>query len=368
MNRILCIRTHGIGDALLTTPAIRALRNAHPAARIDVMVGSAASRAYRGNPHIDSLIEVPDSILFRKALIRLILLAEKIRAHRYDAVICFSRSELAHAFARFTGIPIRAGLIRSQGGRFLNYPLVSICGDAGQVRYEARDYIELALKLGVPRSAVSADIVLPEIEIGRGKACLAPTFASAPVTMFIGGGRNPGGISNQKRWEPKYFVELANLISKELFRQVTLTGSKEDMEEIKDLLPLFPEGTCRNSAGNPLDMADLLKHSAALVTVDSFPIHIAPAIGCPMVCLFGPTHPDALLPDDRKHIRIVNAGLECSPCFWQSKPIKQKKRVAMPPCLIDPDALVAPCMRNIKPWMALDALKELLNTEEGCRP
>ena len=275
----------------------------------------------------------------------------------------FSRSESAHIFSRALSIPVRTGLAREGGGRHLTDPVYITWPDRDSVTYEGADYLKLAVQIGADEKA-PLDLVIDTVISGPAdnEPLIAPSGNYPPIILFMGGGMNPGGNSPLKRWPVKNYIELSHMIKNRMGRAVILTGSKNDLEKVSPFLHEFPEETVNEMGrGGPLDIMRFFEKSAALVSVDSFPLHVALASGFAVLAIFGPTHPAALIGPHAPNCRVVRFALECSPCFWQSKPIKKTHRPnPMPSCDKEPGAITPPCIRNVTPSMVFEVLKDLI--------
>ncbi|MDO8786022.1 MAG: glycosyltransferase family 9 protein, partial [Syntrophales bacterium] len=124
---------------------------------------------------------------------------------------------------------------------------------------------------------------------------------------------NPIAFWETKLWEEEKFARLCDLITEELKVKVIFTGSK--FEEIRRLQSLMTLPSINLGGGTTLrDLAYLYRLAALLVTTDSGPMHLAAAMGTPVVALFGPTDPSLTGPFGQGHT-VMRKGLPCSPCF-----------------------------------------------------
>jgi 3-deoxy-D-manno-octulosonic-acid transferase/heptosyltransferase-1 len=118
-----------------------------------------------------------------------------------------------------------------------------------------------------------------------------------------------------KLWEPERFAVLADRVTDELSCEVVFTGSNKDRNVIEDISKKMKRRPINLAGRTSLkQLACLFTGCAVLVTTDTGPMHIAAAMGCRVVALFGPTAPWRTGPYGQSH-KVIRADLECSPCF-----------------------------------------------------
>ncbi|MEM4254075.1 MAG: lipopolysaccharide heptosyltransferase II [Candidatus Woesearchaeota archaeon] len=294
MVRKICIfKTGAIGDVLMTTPLLRALRKRFSRARIDYWVGEWSAPVLENNPHIDRVISFNERPFYKKNLIAINNIARKIRNEKYDLMIILDFSYLANMFGTLCKVPIRIGFDRNGEGfpNTLNAPY-------GKRMHDVDSYLEIARVVG------SKSICQKEIELfltndeerfarmffRKHKLNPARTIAIAP-----GGAKNPGMTLNIKRWPAERFAKLAERLSKRGF-QILLVGGPDDIdaaEIVKERVPNAVDATGKTSLRKT---AALIKRCRRLVCNDSGLMHIASAVNTPVTAIFGPTDPIKLAP------------------------------------------------------------------------
>ena len=138
---------------------------------------------------------------------------------------------------------------------------------------------------------------------------------------------NPMARWETKLWENDRFADLADRIQKDLSCEVIFTGSRRDRPVIDQIIGSMEERACNLAGRTSLkELACLYSKCRLAITTDTGPMHIAAAMGCPVVALFGPTAPWRTGPYGNGH-RIIRTEIECSPCF--------KKKCARKTCMKD---------------------------------
>ncbi|GAC1343348.1 MAG: lipopolysaccharide heptosyltransferase II [Myxococcales bacterium] len=307
LRRILVIRLTALGDVLLATPAVRALREAHPRARIDWLTQAAYAPLLEGLPFVDQVLRYERSR--DRGVAGTLRLFRTLRARGYDAVVDLQRKPRTAIIAAASGAGVRTaahrrtfrGLLAAGMGR--DRPLR---GPHQTVRY-ASAVAPLGAGQGVPGP----------LQIGLSPAVRAE--AEAEVDKLLGGPRQPmvalapGAAHATKRWSPLRFAEVGSQLAAG-GRDLVLVGGPADAAELDELragLGALPAIDAR-WLGLPA-LAVLLSRCAVVLSNDSGPVHLAQAVGTPVVDVFGPTEPLRWAPRGPR-ARVVTLQLSCSPC------------------------------------------------------
>ncbi len=350
--RILIVKTHAIGDLLLTTPAIRDIRRAYPQAHIALLVGKWSAPAVHANPHLDELIEVDDTVFLGRPRLHLLTqLLFRLRRLRFDKAFVFHPSPLVHLFTRLAGIPVRYGLASARGGRHLT---AAVPERLGPDDYYPENFLRVAALDGVPTGAP-----VPEVHPAPGDDAEADEALRAaggnPGADFVlvapGGGRNSKDDVPAKRWPVEYFVAVV----RELGRtrpglQVVVTGAGSDRAETGVLAAAVPDVLDLTGKTSMRTLFSLTRRARAVLCNDTALLHIAVACGTPVVAAFGPTLRARFLPP---HLRddAVQATIACSPCYIGGH---------FPGC-----AIGYQCMREIGPEALTARLEAVLARSPG---
>ncbi len=289
-RRILIIRLTALGDVLLATPLLRALRKAYPAAEIDWLVEGHLRPLLIANPHLSRAL--PDSPWGH----------ERLRQQRYDLIVDLQNKPRTF-WLRTRLRPRRMVVLRK---RTVAGALASLVGrDPPERGPSAVDRnLAIASALGIPLQGRELDLHIPSIGSIEAAPLLARTSAR-PI------GLAPGATHATKRWP--FFAELGQRLIRE-GRTVLLLGGLADapvLDAVGSALGAGCVGDTRmlSVAG----LAAAIAGCSAIVSNDSGPGHIAAAVGTPALVLFGPTSPERWTPPG-KLVTSLSLGLVCSPC------------------------------------------------------
>ena len=160
---------------------------------------------------------------------------------------------------------------------------------------------------------------------------------------------NPMARWETKLWEPELFATLADRILQDVSCRIVFTGSKDDRPVIENIASNMKHRPLNFAGRTRLkELAALYDRCRLLITTDTGPMHMAAAMGCPVVALFGPTSPLRTGPYGSKH-RVMTSGAACSPCFKKT-------------------CHEWSCMRDITVERVHDAVKQVLSREESSEP
>ena len=297
--KILLRATNWIGDAVMSLPAIRAVRERFGGAHLAVLARPWVADLYSREPAIDRVIRYHGLSL---ALIR------SLRAERFDCAILLQNAFEAALIARLAGIPRRVGYNRDGRGWLLTDAVaVPLPGEIP--RHERFYYLELLCRAGIIER-------LPEC------GAIRLTGWEASRTDIIG--ISPGAAyGNAKRWLPERFAEAALRLG----GPVAIFGSAAERELCETVAQRIRDGggTVHNHAGETT-LAEFIERAAScrlFLTNDSGAMHIASALGVPTVTIFGATDHTTTGPTGPL-ARIVRQPVDCSPCLLRECPIDHR--------------------------------------------
>ena len=358
-ERVLFIRLHGLGDALMATPALRAARLAWPQARLSMLVGHRAAPALRGLAHLDELIEVDESCFFDRDWPALARLAGELRARRFDLAVIFSRSAPLHFWAKLAGARRVISHRRLGGLRGARQET-----RAGEAVYEARKNLALVPGLEGSHPDLCLEMNLPEAARQRARELLAGLPPGPRMVLAPGGGENAGWSMPQKQWPADNFGSLAARVHEEWGGGCVVIGAPADAGLARRISGM--------STGPVLDAtdADDLAVSAALIQAadllvcnDSVAMHLGLMLSAPTVALFGPTNPTAVLPPDPGPVRVARAPADCAPCYWQdARQVKARMGRGQGFTCARPEG---PCLAGLTPQAVWPLVKEALSRSQG---
>jgi ADP-heptose:LPS heptosyltransferase len=320
-RNILLVRLRLLGDVVLTTPLIRAVRRKFPRARISYLVEPAAAPAVQDNPHLDEVIVAPK----RRSVARWsddLRLASRLRRARYDLVLDLHGGPRAAWFAWASGATNRIGY--NIKGRSWMYTHVVVRADDLLPRHSVVNQWDLLTPLGIGPPDPSRDAVeiVENSKAARSVEAKLSALGIGPeddiVVVHVSAG-NPF-----RRWPAEAFAMLAaRLAAADNRRRVVLTSGPSEAEAASLIVATARKqlGTAGYRVSDPvLDVAELRAltgRAAVYIGGDSGPLHVATATATPVVALFGPTLPERSMPwrDPRWFAEAVDAGpLPCRPC------------------------------------------------------
>jgi len=360
---ILVIKMAGIGDLLLATPALRALRETYPHAHIDLLVTPDSAGILNGWQVIDRIIvldkylfDYPQQFLTRpRNLLRLKPLWRDLRDGHYDAVLLLHHltlpfGRLKHQLLlRATGAQWRVGLDNGHGW-FLN---VRVKDNGFGAMHEAEYYLAVAAAVGAKTKDKRLVVPLSEADHRQAWQLLyeheTPHNRRHPIIAMHPGS---GGYSTARRWAPQRFAQLADTLYSGVGGQLLLLGGPEEAELHQHIIDMMhSEMPVRSMAGRGSIKvtAALLEQVDLFIGNDSALVHLAVAAGTPTVAIFGLTNAQAWGPfaDEKagQQALIVRLNLPCMPCFYRGHDLGTPEGCATRDCLallgVDPVATAA---------------------------
>ena len=289
-RRIALLLPCCIGDVLMATPLLAALRRAWPGAHVSWVVGGPARALISDHDQLDATLECDP--LPQRSPAALWQLLRQLRGGRFDLVLSLSRSPLISLAVGLSGIPQRVGL--DSAGRGFGYNL-RVPLDPGELRHEADIYLDTARALGLDVSDCPArmpvqEALWPELRRRLQEAGIDP---QRYLLLFPAGGSNPGMQLPEKRWPPRHFAQLA----RELDLDVVLVGGPQDgavLAAVGD--PVERAGLALAGDLSFAQIALLARRSLVSIGNDSGLTHLAAAAGGRTVAIFGPSDPRRYAP------------------------------------------------------------------------
>jgi 3-deoxy-D-manno-octulosonic-acid transferase/heptosyltransferase-1 len=342
---ILIIKLSAVGDVVHSLPFLEVLRDRFPSAMIDWVVEEDASGIVESHPEIDRLIIFPRKSWLKRFIKKgeyigvgkeVTKFLKELKSRRYDIVVDL-QGLLKSGILTFLANGKRK--IALNGGRegsliFTNEKVAIPDPDL----HALDKYLCIARYLGATNPAWNGQIPIYDTDEEHVDYLLGEIGNNSTLVAV-----NPMAKWESKLWELHRFASLADTIKEELGAGVVFTGSEGDKAAIEDIRSGMKTRALNLAAKTTLkELAYLYQKCAAVICTDTGPMHVAAAMGSPVVvALFGPTSPLRTGPYGAKH-RVIRAGLECSPCF--------KKRC---------DDMS--CMKKITVEMVFGAVREVLS-------
>jgi lipopolysaccharide heptosyltransferase II len=338
LSRILLIRLRRIGDVVMTTPAVAALKEALPQAYLSYVIEEPYRRLVEGHPLLDKVIVIPlgqsRADFFRSV--------RQIRREKYDLVIDFHGGPRAFLLALFSGAKLKVGYNLKYKGFIYDIRVPRTRRD-GRF-HSVEGHAELIKAMGLTLREPLPPLLLPRprkeekerIDNFWAESGLEPTRV---ITLHIGAG------NEFRDWGAENLIELTSKLARLPEIRIILVGSAEDRERENGILAKV-QAPVLSLVGkaNLSELQEVIRRSALFVGTDSGPMHIAAAASTPIVALFGPTLPANFAPWRAKAI-LIEKELECRPC-------KQRR------CLTEDFR----CLRTIRPAEVFEACQKLLQT------
>ena len=313
-HKILIRSTNWIGDAVMTTPAVRTIRENFPESEITILVHPWVSDVFRYSPRIDRLF------LYEKkgrhqGLQGMWRLATELRQEQFDCAILLQNAFEAALITKMAGIPVRGGYTTDARGLLLTHGLEKEPEliSKHQVYYYQRMVRGLGLKTG----ANELELFIPGDQIDSAKQRIAElTGEPAGSTPLIG--LNPGAaFGPAKRWPAEKYAELADKICRKTGARILLFGSAADRETAAAIIRHAGHAATRmidlTGATSLIEAMALIGECEVFVTNDSGLMHVAAALHTPMVAIFGSTDHIATGPFS-SNATVIRKPLPCSPC------------------------------------------------------
>jgi heptosyltransferase-2 len=351
-RKILVVQPSWVGDAVMATPALRAIRRLYPNAEISYLLRRYVKPIYNGMPWADQLISYrTGKSKGRAGKGNIFELAARLRAAKFDLAILLPNSFKTALLCKMAGIPHVAGYDRDGRGFLLSDKLLPGVKEHGKfipspiVKY----YMGLAHYLGSRERDLTLELFVTDAERREADTVLAragvepgerPAARGLPPRIILNPGAQYGAA---KCWLPEYFAQLGDRLVDELGATVLISGSPKERKIIDAIVSQMKHRPADlQRAGQSLGShKEIVRRCDLMITNDTGPRHIAAALGVPVVTVFGPTH---------QEWTEINFALErkvaikvfCGPCQRKTCPLDHR------------------CMTQLTPPMVFDRASELL--------
>ncbi len=303
-ERLLVRAPNWIGDVVLSLPAVRDLRRSFPGARLSVLARPWVAELYRAVPEVDEIVPSRGHLADARAL-----------RGRFDAAVLLPNSFATALVARLAGIPERWGY--ATDGRALL--LSRSCRVPAAVRGRSQVYYYRAMLEGLGLATVgppNATLACPEAWAAEAAALLGDDGPWIGV--------NPGAAyGGAKRWLPERFAAAADLVARRIGAKVAIVGGAAE-RAIGEAVASELQSPSRLLTGETTlaGLVGVLARLRLLLTNDSGPMHLAAALGTPLVAVFGPTDSTETAPVG--HATVVREAVACAPCMLRECPIDHR--------------------------------------------
>jgi heptosyltransferase-2 len=285
-KNILIVRTDRIGDVILTTPAIAALRRTFKDARITAMVSPLTVELIDGNPYLDATI-VDDRAGRHAGLRGFWRLVQDLRKGRYDLAIIFHTKRRTNLACFLAGIPHRLGYKNDKYGFLLNHPVAD--ERPSGLKHESQYCLDLLTPLGVAGAGEKITVSIhPLAERWADEIFAKNGFDKKHLPFAV----HMGASDPSKCWPQDNFFQVMMHILAGYGAAVLLVGGKETKAKAAALAARY-QGNFFDFCGETSlsQLASLLKRCRMLISNDSGPVHVAAAVGTPVVSIFTRNQP-----------------------------------------------------------------------------
>jgi heptosyltransferase-2 len=321
--KILIRATNWVGDAIMALPALRAVRNRFAEAEIAIVARAYVADLYRDQQICDQLI-VYDTNGGHAGISGRERLAAQLRAQKFNAALLLQNAFDAAWMAWRAGIPERIGYARD-GRSILLTKAIPVPRPGEIPPHEKFYYLELLRRAdwidGVPYDS-HIQLHVPEEKCRKAEAILAQAGVRRDVLrVAIGAGASYGSA---KCWSPSRFAELANRLQSQKDADVILFGTNAEAVVSSAISAEMRKSPIDFTGKTAIaDLPALLSRCHLFVGNDSGAMHVAAAVGLPVVAVFGPTDPEGTAPVTPR-CSIVQEKPHCSPCFLRRCPIDHR--------------------------------------------
>ena len=370
-RRILVRGVNWLGDAVMTTPALQRLREALPTAHITLLTQEKLADLWQQHPSLDAVMtfspgEGPWPV------------ARRLRAEHFDTALVLPNSPRSALDVWLGRIPQRVGFARPGCSWLLTQALVPRPGKVRMPRrsvsevkrlvrlpgaapspaaarpqdraaHQIHDYLHLAAALGANPAPLPPRLEITAAEIREAEGALLPS-PQPPVLL----GLNPGAeYGPAKRWPAENFAAVVREVSRRAGNCAWLAfGGPGDWQACSEIARLAGGGVLNLAGKTSLrQLMALLTLCRVVLTNDTGPMHVAAALGTPVVAPFGSTSPELTgpgWPGDPRH-QLLTSAAPCAPCFRRACPIDFR------------------CMTGIRPERVTEAVLQAIKAAEDSR-
>ncbi len=347
-GKILVVQPSWVGDAVMATPALRALRELYPEARISYLMRRYVKQLYSGMPWVDQVITYRTGKTTTKTGKGVFDVAARLRSAKFDLAVLLPNSFKTALICKMAMIPRIVGYERDgrgflltdkllpgkERGKFLPSPIVKY-------------YLGLAHYLGSSQRDLKLELFVTETErrvadevfgrCGLSREIFRPASAGSGPLILLNPGAQYGAA---KCWRPEYFAELGDRFIDELGATVLISAAPKE-RPIVDSIKRYMRHAPIDLSNKGLTLGalkEVVRRCDLMVTNDTGPRHIAAAMDVPVVTIFGPTHPEWTEIYYAKE-RQVAVKVFCGPCQKKVCPLDHRCMTRVTPAMVFATAL-----------------------------
>ncbi|MCD6296065.1 MAG: lipopolysaccharide heptosyltransferase II [Deltaproteobacteria bacterium] len=339
VRRIMVRATNWVGDAIMTLPALEAIRENFPGSSITVLGKPWMLPLLENHPAVDRVIALRKEGRYLADLVEVIRVIREIRKQRFDLAILFQNAFEAALLAYLGGAEFRIGYKTGGRGFLLSHRIIR--NDEILKVHQVEYYLSILRAMGWNAASHDPSLNVDKRHSDDARSMLDSNGIKRDDFLI---GLSPGAIFGEaKRWPSKRFAKVGDWAVERWGAKVVVMGSEKEMDicqVLTDSMTHRPANLCgRTSLGEAMGV---ISRCRFFVTNDSGLMHMAAALNVPTVAVFGSTDPVATGPRG-PNTRIVKHDIECAPCLKPTCPEDFR------------------CMLSIEPeevWEAMEALRE----------
>ena len=307
-RRILLVKPSALGDVVHALPVAALLKRRWPESRLSWLVARPFAPLLETNPHVDETIPFDRGRgeSFRRHSGQATRLARTLRGGNFDLAIDLQGLLRSGWLTWQTRAARRVGFAAAREGSPLFYT-DRVPSRPGE-RHAVERYLDVAEHLGCGRSPVMFDLPTTDADERAVDVLLEP-LAGRPFAALL-----PGTNWVTKRWPASHFAELATRLPNETGLAVVIAGGPDAADAARAIRQAAPDALNLTGRTAVRELVALLRRASLAITNDSGPMHIAAALGRPLVSTFGPTNPHRTGPYERGR-SVVRLDVVCSPCY-----------------------------------------------------
>jgi heptosyltransferase-2 len=354
LKRFLVINPFGIGDALFTTPLVRAIKNSYPDSLIAFWCNERVKDVLKNNKNIDKIFALSRGDIKRisqqsrfMGTKKFLGLLSGLKKERFDISFDFSLDHRYSLISKILGIKRRIGFNYKRRGRFLTD---KIDIDGYHSKHVVEYYLDLLKFIGVEAKDKNLELSVPDSDKVKIKNILANQGINdkgSIIGIAPGAGASWGQDAALKHWPAVNFAQLADKIINEFKAQVLILGDKQETTIARQVVKAMHNQAIDLAGKTNLDeFMAIIDNLRLLITNDGGPLHIAVALRVKTVSIFGPVDDEVYgpYPASDRHI-VVKKDLTCSPCY---------QRFRLPACSRNRE-----CINSISTERVFEAVRRL---------
>jgi len=344
-KKILIIRLSSLGDVILATPVISALKARFPRSELFFLTKARYADLLRNDPRISSLVEF-DPMKRHRGVSGFMRLISQLRSHHFDLLIDLHANLRSFVLRHLVKSRIKLKYRKRWLRRWL---IVHLKFLKTKPVCTLESYLEPLQRLGVEASERNPLIFLSRDDLEFSNHFLLERQVEKDDIVV---GVHPGAKWATKRWDEEKFAQVCRILVEKPGHKIMLLGDESERKLVGVMEKDIPGQSLVKAVGFPLGkVMSLIKRCDCLITNDSGPMHIASALRVPAVAIFGPTHPQLGFAPVGSPNEVLCADVKCSPCSLHGeKRCSKKSRF---------------CLDLIEPEMVIEAVQRLLKEKKS---